>query len=46
MGSLSGSTITGTLGHQTIGRGTNVFNGVSSTISSSGQTTVPITLSR
>ena len=44
-GSLSGNTITGTLAFEQTGNGTNVFQGVSSTITSSGLLSLPVTLS-
>jgi hypothetical protein len=43
-GSLAGDAITGTFGHQEITRGTNIFNGVSSTIQGSGTSNFAVTL--
>ncbi len=45
-GALSGSVITGTLGFQQVGRGSNVVGNISSTIASNGQTTIQVTLTR
>ena len=43
-GSLSGGVITGTLALDIVGRGNNVFNGVSSTIANSGSVSFQMTL--
>lgn len=43
-GSLSGDTITGTIGHAQASRGSNLVNGVSSTIVGNGTTDIAVTL--
>jgi hypothetical protein len=43
-GAVSGATITGLLGYQHATRGTNVVNGVSSTITGNGSTSIEVTL--
>jgi hypothetical protein len=43
-GSVSGDTITGTLGHAQTSNGSNLVNGISSTITGSGSVTIPVTL--
>ena len=45
-GAVSSNTITGTLAYQVATRGTNVFNGVSSTITGNGSTSYSVTLTR
>jgi hypothetical protein len=45
-GAVSGNTITGTLTYQVATRGTNLFNGVSSTITGNGSTSFAVTLTR
>jgi hypothetical protein len=45
-GALSGSTISGTLAFETVSQSTNTLNGITSTFSGSGSTTMPVTLQK